>query len=117
MRNSDFPSAALFEISDSESTISIYAHDLVLAIHLGMIDLDQSTLFQPSNLFGKGTAGWLPLCPLMTAVGEINAYYIFGSALETVLQFLFVMMAWKWSRVSIENKVDSKVIGGIGSDS
>ncbi len=34
-----------------------------------------------------------------TAVGEIQAYYIFGSAVEVVLLFQIVWFAWKWPRL------------------
>jgi hypothetical protein len=36
---------------------------------------------------------------LGTAVGEINTYYIFGSAVEAVLLSMIVWIAWKWPRV------------------
>ena len=40
------------------------------------------------------------LLALGTAMGEINAYYMFGSAVEIVLLSLIVWMAWKWPRAS-----------------
>ena len=33
------------------------------------------------------------------ALGEINAYYIFGSVVEVILLSLIVWIAWKWPRV------------------
>ncbi len=38
-----------------------------------------------------------------TAAGEINAYYIFGSAVEVVLLIMIVWIAWKWPRVPRHN--------------
>jgi len=42
---------------------------------------------------------------LGTAVGEINAYYIFGSAVEAVLLSMIVWIAWKWPRVPRQSAV------------
>jgi hypothetical protein len=36
---------------------------------------------------------------LGTAIGEITAYYMFGSIVEVVLLSLIVWIAWKWPRV------------------
>lgn len=38
-----------------------------------------------------------------TAAGEINAYYIFGSAVEVLLLIMIVWIAWKWPRVPRHN--------------
>jgi hypothetical protein len=42
---------------------------------------------------------------LGTAVGEINAYYIFGSAVEAVLLSMIVWIACKWPRVPRQSAV------------
>jgi hypothetical protein len=42
---------------------------------------------------------------LGTAVGEINAYYIFGSAVEADLLSMIVWIAWKWPRVPRQSAV------------
>ncbi len=42
---------------------------------------------------------------LGTAVGEINAHYIFGSAVEVVLLIMIVWIAWKWPRVPMHSAV------------
>jgi hypothetical protein len=34
-----------------------------------------------------------------TAMGEINAYYLFGSIVEAVLLSQVVWVAWKWPKV------------------
>jgi hypothetical protein len=41
------------------------------------------------------------------AVGEINAYYIFGSVVEAVLLSIIVWIAWKWPRVPRNSAVEN----------
>jgi hypothetical protein len=40
-----------------------------------------------------------------TAMGEIQAFYVFGSIVEAVLLCLIVWIAWKWPRVPKHNEV------------
>ncbi len=46
-----------------------------------------------------GVGGFHVFLAMGLAVGEINAYYLFGSVVEAVLLSWVVWTAWKWPRV------------------
>jgi Family of unknown function (DUF6326) len=58
------------------------------------------TLPAKANRYANiGVGGFYVFLALGLAVGEVNAYYLFGSAVEAVLLSWVVWTAWKWPKV------------------
>jgi len=58
------------------------------------------TLPAKANRYANiGVGAFYVFLALGLAVGEVNAYYLFGSAVEAVLLSCVVWTAWKWPKV------------------
>jgi hypothetical protein len=64
------------------------------------------TLPAKANRYTNIVLGAFHICLAFgTAMGEIQAYYLFGSIVEAVLLCLIVWIAWKWPRVARNDEV------------
>jgi hypothetical protein len=59
-----------------------------------------------ANRYANIVIGAFHIClAFVTAMGEIQASYLFGSIVEVILLCLIVWIAWKWPRVTRNNEV------------
>jgi hypothetical protein len=79
---------------------------MLMTIPVVMIFLSLALPAKANRYTNIGLGAFHILLALGTAMGEINAYYLFGSAVEIVLLVMIVRIAWKWPRVpsgAVEN--------------
>jgi hypothetical protein len=86
----------VFEINDTWLLLSI----VLMTVPILMVFLSLLLPAKLNRYANIGLGSFHVLLALGTALGEINAYYVFGSAVEMVLLFLIVWVAWRWPRAS-----------------
>jgi hypothetical protein len=66
------------------------------------------TLPAKANRYANiGVGAFYVFLALGLAVGEVNAYYLFGSAVEAILLSWVVWTAWKWPKVQGITQVET----------
>jgi hypothetical protein len=84
----------VFEINDTWLLLSV----LLMTVPTLMVILSLVLPAKMNRYANIGLGSFHILLALGTAMGEINAFYMFGSAVEMVLLFMIVWIAWKWPR-------------------
>ncbi|MBI0583367.1 MAG: hypothetical protein ISF22_03970 [Methanomassiliicoccus sp.] len=86
----------VFEITGTWMLLSL----MLMTAPIIMVLLSLALPAKPNRYANIGLGVFLVLLALGMAMGEINAYYLYGSAVEIVLLSLIVWVAWKWPRAS-----------------
>lgn len=86
----------VFEINEIWMLLSL----MLMTVPALMVFLSLVLPTKTNRYTNIGLGSFHILLALGTAMGEINAYYMFGSAVEMVLLSMIVWVAWKWPRAS-----------------
>lgn len=82
----------VFEITGTWMLLSV----MLMTVPALMVALSMALPAKANRYANLGLGSLYILITLGMAVGESNAYYLFGSAVEMVLLSLIVRVAWKW---------------------
>ena len=88
--------AWVFEITDIWMLLSL----MLMTVPTLMVLLSLALPAKPNRYANIGLGSFHVLLALGTAMGEVHAYYVFGSAVEIVFLSLILWVAWKWPRAS-----------------
>jgi len=82
----------VFEINESWMLLSL----MLMTVPTLMVFLSMVLPGRANRYANIGLGSLHIMLAVGTALGEVHAYYVFGSALEIVLLSLIVWVAWKW---------------------
>jgi hypothetical protein len=85
----------VFEITQTWMLLSV----MLMTIPALMVYLSLALPAKANRYANIGLGAFHIMLAFGTAMGEINAYYLFGSIVEAVLLSQIVWVAWKWPRV------------------